>query len=61
MNDEIEKQRREENDIIKIKVIDNGLNLKTGPGWLYFQDMAAALPTINARIAKIKESRKGVA
>lgn len=46
---------------IKIKVIENGLIVKTGLGWFAYEDDEKAFANVRARIKALRAKRTGAA
>lgn len=56
---EPQEQSAEARAEIKVKLIENGVLIKLGPGWLAFPTWPEASAHIAARIEKLKRERDG--
>lgn len=55
-----EEQSANDRSEIKIKVIENGILIRTGSAWLAYDSWARASSAIGHRIEQIKKARTGV-
>lgn len=54
-----EHQSADDRAEIKVKVIENGVLVKTGEGWFSFPDWDSAAPYIGRRIEALRKKRAG--
>lgn len=52
-----EQHRKEEADLIKVRLVENAILVRAGAGWFSFQTWTEASKHIEARLNALKEQR----